>query len=208
MTMNSQTNVNGSDYKSAKQILVALVENKPGVLNRVASLFRRRNFNVDSLTVGRTHRPYISRMTITVDGSRVDARRIASNLFKLINVIDVAVVSQEPHISRDLALIKVRANDANSRNTLTLICERYPARIVDIGPEVAILEIAAQEDLVEELIVELQPLGIVEMVRTGIVAMGRGIRILDTQYEPVIPATVRSTNGSNGNGKTFEVYSV
>jgi acetolactate synthase-1/3 small subunit len=170
-----------------KHILVALVENKPGVLNRVANLFRRRNFNVDSLTVGRTHKPHISRMTITIDSARMDPKRIAYNLFKLINVIDVAVVSEEPNVSRDLALVKVRANDADSRNELTLICERYPARVVDIGPEVAIVEIVGQEDQVEAAIQELAQLGVVEMVRTGVVAMGRGTRILDSQYEPVVP---------------------
>jgi len=170
-----------------KHILVALVENKPGVLNRVANLFRRRNFNVDSLTVGRTHKPHISRMTITIDSARMDPKRIAYNLFKLIHVIDVAVVSEEPNVSRDLALVKVRANDADSRNDLTLICERYPARVVDIGPEVAIVEIVGQEDQVEEAIRELEALGVVEMVRTGVVAMGRGTRILDSKYEPVVP---------------------
>lgn len=194
--MAEQTNSN-------KHILVALVENKPGVLNRIASLFRRRNFNVDSLTVGRTHRRHVSRMTIGVDASRVDARRLAANLFKLINVIDVEIVSQEPHVSRDLALIKVRANDADSRNELTMICEHYPARIVDIGPDVAILEITAQEDMVEALIRELEPLGIVEMVRTGVVAMGRGTRILDSPYEPPVPVT----SATNGNG-AYQVYGV
>jgi len=192
-----------AEMQSKKHILVALVENKPGVLNRVANLFRRRNFNIDSLNVGRTHRPYISRLTVVVDATRGDAHRIAANLLKLINVIDVATVSNEPHISRDLALIKVRANDATSRNTLTLICEHYPARIVDIGPEVAIIEITSTAEQVEALIGELEPLGIVELVRTGIVAMGRGIRILDTQYEPVVPVTA-----ANGNGASYGVYSV
>ena len=187
--------------RSQKHILVALVENKPGVLNRVASLFRRRNFNVDSLTVGRTHKDHMSRMTIVVDATRTDARRIASNLFKLINVIDVAEVSSEPHIARDLALIKVRANDADSRNNLTLICEHYPARIVDIGPEVAIVEISGQPEQVEALIDELKPQGIVELVRTGVVAMGRGVRILDSAYEPVVPVTA---NGS----AAYQAYSV
>lgn len=176
------------DAHSKKHLVVALVENKPGVLNRIASLFRRRNFNVDSLTVGRTHQPHVSRMTIAVDAGRVDARRLEANLYKLVNVINVQTVSEQPHISRDLALIKVRANDADSRNTLTLICERYPTRIVDIGPEVAILEITAQEDLVQGLIDDLEPLGIVELVRTGIVAMGRGIRIMDAKYEPATAA--------------------
>ena len=117
-----------SEQQTTKHTIVALVENKPGVLNRVASLFRRRNFNMDSLTVGRTHRPHVSRMTIVVDGEKVDGRRIAANLLKLINVIDVGVVSQEPYVSRDLALIKVRANDADSRNTLTLISHGNPSK--------------------------------------------------------------------------------
>ncbi len=189
------------DGNPKKHIVVALVENKPGVLNRVASLFRRRNFNVDSLTVGRTNKAHISRMTIVIDATRADARRISANLFKLINVIDVEEVSQQPHVSRDLALIKVRTNDAESCNNLTLICERYPARIVDIGPDVTIVEITAQEDQVEALIEELRPIGIVELVRTGVVAMGRGTRILDSTYEPTIPTT------ANGNG-AYQVYSV
>jgi acetolactate synthase-1/3 small subunit len=184
-----------------KQILVALVENKPGVLNRVVSMLRRRNFNIDSLTVGRTHNPHISRMTMVVDAEKVNGRRIATNLLKLVNVLDVKLVSEEPHVSRDLALIKVRTDDVESRNGVTLICDRYPARIVDIGPKVAILEIAAQQDIVESLIQELEPIGILEMVRTGIVAMGRGIRILDSDYEPPVALQEASANG-------YQVYGV
>jgi len=182
-----------SDSNAFKNILVALVENKPGVLNRIASLFRRRNFNVDSLTVGRTHRPHISRMTIVVDVKRNDASIIAANLRKLVNVIDVANVSEEPHVSRDLALIKVRTDDVVSRNAVTEICDRYPARIVDIGTQVAIIEITAQQDIVESLINDLRPIGIVELVRTGVVAMGRGIRILDSDYEP--PVQIGESDG-------------
>ncbi len=178
-----------------KQTLVALVENKPGVLNRVSSLFRRRNFNVDSLTVGRTHQPHVSRMTIVVDVERTNIRLIAANLYKLVNVIDVQFLADQPHISRDLALIKVGADTPEKRNTVTTICDRYPARIVDIGPEVAIVEITGQEDLIESLIDELRDVGIVEMVRTGIVAMGRGMRIQDTDYKPAIPSR---SNGGNG----------
>lgn len=184
-----------------KQILVALVENKPGVLNRVVSMMRRRNFNIDSLTVGRTHNPNISRMTIVVDAEKVSGRRIAANLFKLVNVLDVKLVSDEPFVSRDLALIKVRTDDVESRNGVTLICDRYPARIVDIGPKVAILEIAAAEDIVESLIAELEPIGILEMVRTGVVAMGRGVRILDNDFEPIVNVPIANTNG-------FQVYGV
>lgn len=173
------------EASTSKNTLVALVENKPGVLNRVASLFRRRNFNVDSLTVGRTHRNHVSRMTIVVDVKRNDARIIAANLEKLVNVIEVQNMSEQPNISRDLALIKVRTDDVDSRNGVTLICERYPARIVDIGTKVAIIEITAHEDIVEALINELRPIGIVELVRTGVIALARGIRIMDTDYEPI-----------------------
>lgn len=187
MTNNIQT-------RAGKTTIVALVENKPGVLNRVASLFRRRAFNVDSLTVGRTHKPHISRMTIVVDDERVNPQRIAANLQKLINVIDVRVLNDQPHVSRDLALIKVRTGDAQAFNFVTTICERYPARLIDIGPEVAIVEMTGTEDFVEQFIDELRPIGIVEMVRTGVVAMGRGTRIHDTEYEPPVPLK------SNGNG--------
>lgn len=173
-----------SEKTPHKATLVALVENKPGVLNRIASLFRRRNFNVDSLTVGRTHRPHISRMTIVVDLERTSPQLIAANLRKLVNVIDVQIITDMPHVVRDLALIKVRTDDAESRNTVTEICERFPARLVDIGTKVAIIEISADASIVETLINELKPVGIVEMVRTGVVAMGRGTRILDSDYEP------------------------
>jgi acetolactate synthase-1/3 small subunit len=176
--------------------VVALVENKPGVLNRVASLFRRRNFNVDSLTVGRTHRPYVSRMTIVVSTGKANPDLIAANLRKLVNVIEVRIMREEfPYVSRDLALVKVRTNDSESYNRVTEICEHYPARIVDIGTEVAILEICAQEAVIEDMIEELKPIGIVEMVRTGVVAMGRGARILDTTYEPPEPLKTANGNG-------------
>ncbi len=180
--------------REGKVTMVALVENKPGVLNRVASLFRRRAFNVDSLTVGRTHKPHVSRMTIVVDIERMNPKIVAANLYKMVNVIDVRILNDEPHVSRDLVLVKVRADNAVARNGLTSICERYPAKIIDIGPEVAIIEMSGTEDFVEKFIDELRPLGIVELIRTGLVAMGRGTRIYDTEYEP---AHKRNGNGTH-----------
>lgn len=170
--------------KEGKITIVALVENKPGVLNRVASLFRRRAFNVDSLTVGRTHKEHVSRMTIVVDSERVSPHKIAAHLKKLVNVIDVQVLSEMPHVSRDLVLVKVRTAGPERANGVTSICERYPAKIIDIGPEVAIIEMSGTEDLVEQFIEALRPFEILEMVRTGVVSMGRGTRIHDTEYEP------------------------
>lgn len=182
--------------KAQKITVVALVENKPGVLNRVASMFRRRNFNVDSLTVGRTHKSHISRMTIVVDTARSNADMIAANLQKMVNVIDVRILRDLPYVSRDLALVKVRTDDPDSYNGVTQICERYPARIVDMGPEVCIVEITASEAQVAAMIEELRPIGIIEMVRTGLVAMSRGMRVIDSDYEMPEPVKrVRPTNG-------------
>ncbi len=184
-----------------KMTVVALVENEPGVLNRIASMFRRRAFNIDSLTVGRTHRPHISRMTIRVVAGPEYAMKIAANLQKLVNVIDVRVLDNQPHVERDLALIKVRNDDAESRNTITEICDRYPARIIDVGPEVAIIEMVGTENILEEFIEEVRPTGIVEMIRTGVVSMGRGTRIHDSDFKRPDPARPGGDAVSNGNGR-------
>ncbi|MDE2853734.1 MAG: acetolactate synthase small subunit [Chloroflexota bacterium] len=185
----------------SKVTVVALVENEPGVLNRIASMFRRRAFNIDSLTVGRTHKPHVSRMTIRVDAGPEYARKIAANLQKLINVIDVRIIDNEPHIERDLALIKVRNDDADSRNTITEICDRYPARIVDVGPKVAIIEVVGTEAIVEEFIERVRPTGIVEMIRTGVVSMGRGTRIHDTNFINRRALAEAAAEARNGNGR-------
>jgi acetolactate synthase-1/3 small subunit len=152
-----------------KHTLVALVENEPGVLNRVASLFRRRNFNIDSLTVGRTEDPHVSRMTIVLDSSVTKAYQVERNLYKLVNVITVADITEKRFFSRDLALIKVKASVDVGK-----IADRYGARIIDHSDNTMIVEISDQEERVEMLIDELRPIGIVELVRTGVVAMGQG----------------------------------
>ncbi|MFQ5859525.1 MAG: acetolactate synthase small subunit [Anaerolineae bacterium] len=153
--------------------LVALVEDKPGVLNRVASLFRRRNFNIDSLTVGRTDIPGVSRMTIVVGAGPTDAYLVEMNLNKLVNVIGVRDVTQERSVTRDLALIKVKA-DAGARAEISQIVEIFRAKIVDVSQSSLIVEITGDEDKIDSMIDLLRPLGIIEMVRTGKVAMVRG----------------------------------
>jgi acetolactate synthase I/III small subunit len=164
-----------------KRTIICLVENKPGVLNRVVSLFRRRNFNMDSLTVGRTENPEISRITIVMEGDQTNARIAAVNLYKLVDVIEVQDVTDIPNVSRDLVLIKVSAPDAFTRNEITELCYRWGAKLVDIGPEVAIVEKAGTEANIEEFIESMRPFGIVEMVRAGVVAMGRGVRKMKSQ---------------------------
>jgi acetolactate synthase-1/3 small subunit len=156
-----------------KHTLVALVENKPGVLNRVASLFRRRNFNIASLTVGETETPEISRMTIVVDASRTNAALVEQNLLKLVNVIAVQDVTEEPIVARDLALIKVKAN-RETRGEIMQFVDIYRAKIVDVCADSLIVEVTGPEAKVQTLLDLLRPFGILEMVRTGRVAMVRG----------------------------------
>src|SRR5512141_3167592 len=155
---------------------IALVENKPGVLNRVASLFRRRNFNIESLAVGRTDNPAVSRMTIVVScpNGDMDAHRIEANLYKLVNVIDVQDVTHQPAVTRDLALIKVKVGPER-RAEVNELASIFRARIVDVGADSVIIEITGTEDKIEGLTELLRPIGIVEMVRTGQVAMTRGV---------------------------------
>ncbi|WP_428263909.1 acetolactate synthase small subunit [Haliangium sp.] len=152
---------------------VAYVENVPGVLNRVTALFRRRAYNIDSLSVGRTETPGVSRMTIVLDADPGTARLLEANLYKLVNVLRVEDVSAEPTVMRDLALIKVRA-DADTRPKILQICEVFKARVVDMALEALIVEIASTEDKLQGLIEVLRPFGIIEMVRTGSIAMTRG----------------------------------
>lgn len=153
--------------------LVALVEDKPGVLNRVASLFRRRNFNIDSLTVGHTNIPGVSRMTIVVGTGKTNAYHVEMNLNKLVNVISVRDVTQDRTVTRDLALIKVKA-DAGARAEISQIAEIFRAKIVDVSQTSLIVEVTGTEDKIDSMLDLLRPFGIIEMVRTGRVAMVRG----------------------------------
>jgi acetolactate synthase-1/3 small subunit len=157
-----------------KQTLVALVEDKPGVLNRVASLFRRRNFNIESLAVGHSEKPGVSRMTIVTDEVEAVKRNVVrANLLKLINVIEVQDVTEQPCVIRETALIKVQA-DATQRSQIMDVSEMYRARIVDVGTETLIVEITGESDKIESIIGVLQPFGILEIMRTGKIAMARG----------------------------------
>ncbi len=153
--------------------LIALVEDKPGVLNRVTSLFRRRAFNIESLTVGHTERPGVSRMTIVVDSDRTDVKKVAQNLYKLINVIQIDDVTEQSSVVRDLALIRVQA-DSHNRSQVLQIVDTFRARVVDVSLDTLMIEVTGTEEKVEGLVDILGPFGVVEMVRTGRVAMVRG----------------------------------
>ena len=166
--------------------LIALVEDKPGVLNRIASLFRRRNFNIESLNVGRTETQDISRMTIVMQSEDTNARKVEANLYKLVNVIDVQDVTNQNAVTRDLALIKVKALP-EQRSEIANLASIFRARIVDVASDSVIVEITGTEDKIESLMELLRPIGVLEMVRTGKVAMTRGNT-----------SGVRYTPGANG----------
>lgn len=153
--------------------LVVYVEDKPGVLNRVASLFRRRAFNIESLTVGHTETTGVSRMTIVVGTDREGARKVEAHLYKLINVLRVDDVTATPAVYRDLAIIKVAATPDTRPHILQLV-DVYRARIVDVAPDSLMIEVTGTEDKIDSLLDVLRPYGVKEAVRTGRVAMARG----------------------------------
>ncbi len=152
---------------------VAYVEDRPGVLNRIASLFRRRGYNIVSLNVGRTHEPGISRMTFRVEADDDMALRIEANLYKLVNVLSIEDITDKPSVSRDLALIKVTVGPERRAEVLQL-CEVFRARAVDVGPDTLIVETTGTQDKIDGLVAILEPFGIAEMVQTGTVARTRG----------------------------------
>src|SRR5499425_3068623 len=149
------------------------VDNKPGVLNRVASLFRRRAFNIESLTVGHTETAGLSRMTIVVDTDERGARLVEANLYKLIPVRRVDNITRVPTIGRDLAMIKVAAT-GDARTQVMQLVDVYRSRIVDVSPESLVIETTGTEDKIDSLLEVLRPYGVIEMVRTGRVEMVRG----------------------------------
>jgi acetolactate synthase-1/3 small subunit len=156
-----------------RHTLVALVEDKPGVLNRVASLFRRRAFNIESLTVGHTERPGVSRMTIMIESDESSARRVVAHLYKLVNVIQIDDLAGKSTVNRDLALVKVRAG-GDARAGLLRVVDETRAHIVDTSVNTMTVEITGEPEHVDLVISRLRPFGVVEMVRTGLVAMQRG----------------------------------
>jgi len=156
-----------------RHVLVAIVNNRPGVLNRVASLMRARNFNIESLAVSHLDDPEISRMTITLLGDDMNVEQAAKQLYKLIDVLKVQDVTDDPTVQHELVLVKVRATDRN-RGELISIVEMYKARIVDMAPESVIVETTGTESEVDALIALLRGYGIKELVRTGTVVMSRG----------------------------------
>ena len=156
-----------------KHTLVARVKHQPGVLSRVAGLFRRRAFNIDTLTVGGSEKPDYARMTIVVDTLRTPAALVAANLRKLIPVVEVTDVTHMPTVERDLALIRVKCAP-QERAEIAGLADIFRGRVVDVAADSVIVEVTGDAEKLDGLLDLLKPRGIVEMVRTGKVAMLRG----------------------------------
>lgn len=156
-----------------KHTLAITVENKPGVLTRVATLFRRRGYNIESLAVGETENPSVSRMTVVVSGDDKIIEQVSKQLYKLVDVIKVVDITEERLVERELILIKVKA-DPSVRSEIVQLVEIFRARIVDIGKNTLIIEATGDAGKMEAIEDSLKPFGILELVRTGKIAIVRG----------------------------------
>ena len=159
--------------KEQQHTIVALVADKPGVLTRIASMFRRRGFNIASLAVGQSEQPGFSRMTFVVEGNEDTVYQVTRQLDKLIDVLRVSDITGLETVARELALIKVRATPA-TRGEIIQIVNLFRAAIVDVGTQSMVVEITGEEDKINALYNLLEPCGVIEMLRTGVVAMVRG----------------------------------
>jgi len=158
-----------------KHTLSVLVENNPGVLARVAGLFSRRGFNIDSLAVGRTENPRVSRMTIVVEGDDFTLEQVNKQLHKLVDVIKISDLTKDAYVDRELVMIKVFA-EPSSRAEIMQLVDIFRARIVDVGPKTLTIEVTGNSGKIDAFELSLRPFGIKELVRTGKIAMLRGYK--------------------------------
>ncbi len=172
----------------SRHTLSVLVENKPGVLARVAGLFSRRGFNIDSLAVGPTENDAVSRMTIVVNAEALPLEQVTKQLNKLINVLKIVELEPAASVQRELILIKVRA-DLSTRSHVLETVQLFRAKVVDVAPDAVTVEATGTVDKLEALIRVLEPFGICELVQSGMVAVGRGSRAITA------PATVLRSAG-------------
>jgi len=163
-----------------RYVIAILVDNAPGILTRVASMFNRRGFNIDSLTVSETENPKYSRITISLTGDQSIAKQIIKQLNKLYNVKEVEVMEKEASVYRELALIKLR-NAKETRQEILSAVDIFRSKIVDFSPETLCVEITGETSKIEAFISLVEPLGILEMCRTGVVAIERGSNMLNSE---------------------------
>ena len=183
----------------SKHTITALVLDKPGVLNRVSSMFRRRGFNIASLAVGHSEEPSLSRMTFVVEGDDRVVEQVTKHLNKLIDVIKVSDISNDNIVSRELALIRVHANP-QTRSEIMQVVGIFRANIVDVATGSIIVEVSGDEEKVDSLHDLLKPFGVTEIMRTGTIALNRG---MGSESAPR-----RTSNGPKASSKWGEASSV
>ena len=162
--------------KGKTKVIAALVENKPGVLHSVANMFRRRDFNIESITVGGTEQEDLSRMTITVKGDERTLEQVVKQMNKLIDVVKVNRLEPENIVTRELALIKVNIPDNKSRSDVINCVDVFRGRVVDVAPETLTIEITGTPDKIDAFLNLMRTYGIMELARTGLTALSRGVR--------------------------------
>ncbi len=173
----------------SRHTLSVLVENKPGVLARIASLFSRRGFNIDSLAVGPTEDDDVSRMTIVVNVEALPLEQVTKQLNKLVNVIKIVELDPAVSVQRELVLVKVAA-DRQTRSHILETVQLFRAKVVDVAPDAVTVEATGNADKLEALLKVLEPFGIRELVQSGMVAVSRGSRSITDRSARVTPATV------------------
>jgi acetolactate synthase-1/3 small subunit len=159
----------------SKHTLSVLVENRPGVLTRVAALFARRGFNIHSLAVGPTEHPEVSRITVVVDVEELPLEQVTKQLNKLVNVLKIVELEPSASVQRELLLVKVRA-DLQNRSHVLETAQLFRAKVVDVAPDAVTIEVTGSPDKLEAFLRVLEPFGIRELVQSGLVAVGRGSR--------------------------------
>ena len=168
-----------------RHTLSVLVEDKPGVLARVSSLFSRRGFNIESLAVGPTEVPEVSRMTIVVSVDRLPLEQVTKQLNKLVNVFKIVELEEDSSVQRAIALVKVKA-DAGQRSSILEVVQLFRAKVVDVALDAVTIEVTGNDDKIEALLKLLEPYGIKELVKSGVIAVSRGGRsITDRTLRPV-----------------------
>lgn len=166
--------------------LVVLVEDKPGVMNRIVSLFRQRGFNIDSIAVGHSETPGLSRITLVAQGDDRKIEQLVKQLYKILEVIKITDVTDDNPIQRELALIKVTATERNRSDIIRLVTDVYQARIVDATPDSLVIEVTGPPEKVDSLITMVRSYGIKEIARSGVIAMARGARVVAPTAQPVV----------------------
>jgi acetolactate synthase-1/3 small subunit len=184
-----------------RHVIAALVTNEPGVLAHVAGMFAARGFNIDSLVVGRTENPELSRMTIVVNGDDQVLEQVRKQLQKLVPVVKVVDYKEVPFVERDLMLVQVATDGGSSRSELIQLADLFRAKISDVAPDRVMIEISGDEQKLEAFIDLVEPYGIVELARTGIIAMPRG-NAAPLRRRPAISGGQSATESGAGSSGT------